>query len=178
MPPSEGGCLWTFRKQDNCPTTPRVSGAERDSRTRRNRGLSRNPFGHTSGSGLCAALLPKEDPEDSQAGYRTGCRPLRSDRRLATCANAIFTANRSVFYDLGFDEAQARVLAMRADLMAALRQHIKGRGWTQSKAAKELGITQPGVSALMKGAWRDFSADMLLVLASRVGLKPTLKLAA
>jgi predicted XRE-type DNA-binding protein len=52
-------------------------------------------------------------------------------------------ANRSVFYDLGFDEAEARVLAMRADLMAALRQHIKGRGWTQSKAAKELGITQP-----------------------------------
>jgi predicted XRE-type DNA-binding protein len=82
-----------------------------------------------------------------------------------------------VFYDLGFDEAEARVLAMRADLMAALREHIKGRGWTQSKAAKELGITQPRVSALMKGAWRDFSADMLLVLASRVGLQPTLKLA-
>jgi len=87
-------------------------------------------------------------------------------------------ANRSVFYDLGFDAAEARVLAMRADLMAALREHIKGRGWTQSKAAKELGITQPRVSALMKGAWRDFSADMLLVLASRVGLNPTLKLAA
>jgi len=87
-------------------------------------------------------------------------------------------ANRSVLYDLGFDEAEARILAMRADLMAALRQHIKGRGWTQSKAAKELGITQPRVSALMKGAWRDFSADMLLVLASRVGLQPTLKLAA
>jgi predicted XRE-type DNA-binding protein len=42
-----------------------------------------------------------------------------------------------VFYDLGFDEAEARVLAMRADLMAALREHIKGRGWTQSKAAKD-----------------------------------------
>jgi hypothetical protein len=30
----------------------------------------------------------------------------------------------------------------------------------------------------MKGAWRDFSADMLLVLAARLGLRPTLKLAA
>lgn len=88
------------------------------------------------------------------------------------------SANHSVFHDLGFDEAEARVLAMRADLMAALREHIKEHGWTQSKAAKELGITQPRVSALMKGAWRDFSADMLLVLASRVGLQPTLKLAA
>jgi predicted XRE-type DNA-binding protein len=87
-------------------------------------------------------------------------------------------ANRSVFRDLGFDEAEARVLEMRADLMTALRERIKERGWTQSKAAKELGITQPRVSALVKGAWRDFSADMLLVLAARAGLRPTLRLAA
>lgn len=86
--------------------------------------------------------------------------------------------NRSVFLDLGFDEAEAQVLQMRADLMAALREHIKEQGWTQSRAAKELMITQPRVSALVKGAWRDFSADMLLVLAARVGLRPTLKLAA
>jgi predicted XRE-type DNA-binding protein len=87
-------------------------------------------------------------------------------------------ANRSVFRDLGFDEAEARVLEMRADLMAALREHIKEQGWTQSQAARALGITQPRVSALVKGAWRDFSADMLLVLAARGGLRPTLKLAA
>jgi predicted XRE-type DNA-binding protein len=85
---------------------------------------------------------------------------------------------RSVFHDLGFDEAEARVLEMRADLMAALREHIEKRGWTQSEAAKNLGVTQPRISALMKGAWRDFSADMLLVLATRMGLRPTLKLAA
>ena len=72
----------------------------------------------------------------------------------------------------------ARVLEMRADLMAALREHIQKRGWTQSEAAEKLGITQPRISALMKGAWRDFSADMLLVLAARLGLRPTLKLAA
>jgi helix-turn-helix protein len=46
-------------------------------------------------------------------------------------------AGRSVFYDLGFDEAEARVLEMRADLMAALREHIGKRGWTQSEAAKK-----------------------------------------
>ncbi len=86
--------------------------------------------------------------------------------------------NRSVFRDLGFDDAEAKVLEMRAELMAALREHIKERGWTQSKAAKELGITQPRVSALVKGVWRDFSADMLLVLATRAGLQPTLRLAA
>jgi predicted XRE-type DNA-binding protein len=76
----------------------------------------------------------------------------------------VTAAGRSVFYDLGFDEAEARVLEMRADLM--------------SEAAKKLGITQPRISALMKGAWRDFSTDMLLVLMARLGLRPTLKLAA
>jgi predicted XRE-type DNA-binding protein len=73
-------------------------------------------------------------------------------------------ANRSVFYDLGFDEAEARVLAMRADLMAALREHIKGRGWTQSKAAKELGITQPRVSAKFSGISSGFAAEVEDVL--------------
>lgn len=90
----------------------------------------------------------------------------------------VTSAGRSVFYDLGFDEAEARVLEMRAELMAALREHIKKHDWTQSEAAKKLGTTQPRVSALMKGAWRDFSADMLLVMAGRVGLRPTLRLAA
>ena len=88
----------------------------------------------------------------------------------------ITPASRSVFYDLGFDEAEARVLEMRTDLMAALRKHIEKQDWTQSEAVKKLGTTQPRVSALMKGAWRDFSVDMLLVLAGRVGLRPTLKM--
>jgi hypothetical protein len=30
---------------------------------------------------------------------------------------------------------------MRADLMAALREHIQKQGWTQSVAAKKLGTT-------------------------------------
>lgn len=36
---------------------------------------------------------------------------------------------RSVFHDLGFDEAEARVLEMRADLMVALREKIQKKGW-------------------------------------------------
>jgi predicted XRE-type DNA-binding protein len=50
----------------------------------------------------------------------------------------ITPASRSVFYELGFDEAEARVLEMRADLMAALRKHIEKQDWTQSEAAKKL----------------------------------------
>jgi predicted XRE-type DNA-binding protein len=77
-------------------------------------------------------------------------------------------AERSVFYDLGFDEAEAHVLEMRADLMAALREHIQKRGWTQSEAAKELGVTQPRISALMKGAWRDSVSESDQPISARV----------
>jgi phage-related protein len=36
-------------------------------RVRRNRGLSRNLFGHTSGSGLCAALFQKKTQKTRKA---------------------------------------------------------------------------------------------------------------
>ena len=54
--------------------------------------------------------------------------------------------------------------------MAALRDRIEKNGWTQIEAVEKLGIIQPRISALMKGAWRDFRADMLLLLAARLGL--------
>jgi len=84
----------------------------------------------------------------------------------------------NIFIDLGFDEAEAKVLLMRADLMIALTKLIRTRGWTQAEAAKRMGITQPRVSKLKKGVWEDFSLDMLLTLATRVGLRTELKLAA
>jgi predicted XRE-type DNA-binding protein len=82
----------------------------------------------------------------------------------------------NVFEDIGFDPAQAQVLAMHAELLNSLRLRIKEKGWTQEKAAEDLGITQPRVSALVKGKWRDFSLDMLLTLASRAGLRAKLSL--
>lgn len=84
----------------------------------------------------------------------------------------------NVFVDLGFDDAEAQVMALRAELMIRIEQRLKAKGWTQAEAAKRLGITQPRVSKLKKGAWQDFSVDMLLTLAARAGLHPELRLAA
>jgi predicted XRE-type DNA-binding protein len=61
---------------------------------------------------------------------------------------------------------------MRADLMARLRRLINARGWPQQEAAKRLGIGQSGVSDLVRGKWDEFSLDMLITLAERVGRKP------
>ena len=90
----------------------------------------------------------------------------------------ITPSSGNVFVDLGFDEAEAEIMTMRVDLMVSLEKHIAAQGWTQAEAAKRLGITQPRVSKLKKGAWQEFSLDVLLTLAARAGLHPELRLAA
>jgi predicted XRE-type DNA-binding protein len=89
----------------------------------------------------------------------------------------ITPSSGNVFVDLGFDEAEAHVMALRAELMLRLSQELKAKGWTQAQAAKRLGVTQPRVSKLTKGAWQDFSLDMLLTLAGRAGLHAELRVA-
>jgi predicted XRE-type DNA-binding protein len=97
--------------------------------------------------------------------------PRRTDtRRIKGSGN--------VFLDLGFDPAEAKIMALRAEVMIRLEQHLKAKGWTQSEAARRLGISQPRVSRLIRGKWQDFSLDMLLTLAARAGLEPQLRLAA
>lgn len=91
-------------------------------------------------------------------------------RRIKGCGN--------VFIDLGFDPAEAEVMKLRAEVMIRIEQLVKTRGWTQAEAARRLGVTQPRISRLLKGKWEDFSLDMLLTLATRAGLKPSLRLAA
>ncbi len=100
----------------------------------------------------------------------------KADARLSE--TRVIPGSGNIFVDLGFDEAEARVMALRVQLMMQLRERLKEQGYTQAEAAKRLGVTQPRVSALLKGNWKDFSMDMLLTLATRAGLKPELRLAA
>lgn len=81
----------------------------------------------------------------------------------------------NVFTDLGFDPAEAHVMALRVELMMRLRERLAADGLTQAQAAQRLGITQPRISSLLKGTWKDFSMDMLLTLAERAGLHPQLR---
>ena len=100
----------------------------------------------------------------------------KTDSRLADTRRTRGSGN--VFLDLGFDPAEAKVMALRAEVMIRMEQHLKAQGWTQAEAARRLGITQPRVSRLIKGQWKDFSLDMLLTLAARAGLDPQLRMAA
>lgn len=56
----------------------------------------------------------------------------------------------NVFADLGFSPEEATLLAMRAELMAKLRETIAEKGWTQAQAAERLGVGQSRVSDLVR----------------------------
>lgn len=84
----------------------------------------------------------------------------------------------NVFIDLGFPPAEAEVMKLRAEVMIRMQQFLKAQGWTQAEMARQLGITQPRVSRLLKHKVEDFSLDMLLTLAARAGLHPELRLIA
>ena len=90
----------------------------------------------------------------------------------------ITESSGNVFADLGLEPAEAVILQMRAKLMSDLREYIQASGMTQTEAAKRLKIARSRVSDLMRGRWEEFSLEMLITLAARVGCKVTLELAA
>ena len=81
----------------------------------------------------------------------------------------ITKSSGNVIVDLGFDQAEATVLQMRANLMSDLRLCIKKHKLTRSDAAKRLGITQSRASDLVCGKWDKFSLEMLITLEARIG---------
>lgn len=84
----------------------------------------------------------------------------------------------NVFIDLGYTPEEAAVLQMRGDLLVKLLKYIQTKGMTQEAAARLLRISQSRVSDLVRGKWERFSLEMLVTLATRAGMRVTLKTAA
>jgi len=93
-------------------------------------------------------------------------------------SEAIVNSSGNVFIDLGYSPDEAAILQMRADLMADLRKFIQAKRLTQTKAAEILRISKSRVSDLITGKWERFSLEMLITLATRAGMRVTLKNAA
>ena len=87
----------------------------------------------------------------------------------------VINSSGNVFIDLGYSPEEAAILQMRSDLMIDLRKWIKTKRLTQTKAAEILGVSQSRVSDLMRGKWERFSLEMLITLATRVGMHVSLR---
>ena len=62
--------------------------------------------------------------------------------------------------------------------MFKLRKFIKAKKLQQTKAAALLGISQSRVSDLVRGKWEKFSLEMLIMLATKAGMRVSLRTAA
>lgn len=88
----------------------------------------------------------------------------------------IVVGSDNVFRDLGFPEAEAQNLLLRADLVVHIRKVIDKLGVTQAEAAKRAGITQPRMNDLVKGRTHKFTLDALVNVAASLGYCVKLKL--
>ena len=66
---------------------------------------------------------------------------------------------------------EAENMKLRSVLMTALKQHIARSSMTQAEAARQLGVTQPRVSDLMRGKINLFGLDALVNMATAAGLR-------
>lgn len=73
--------------------------------------------------------------------------------------------------------AEAENMRLRSSLMMALKDHIAEQGWTQARAAKQFGVTQPRVSDLIRGKIDLFGLDTLVNMAVAAGLQVELRIA-
>ncbi len=84
----------------------------------------------------------------------------------------------SVWDALEDDPVRQENLKLRSELMMEIAERIKNQGLTQTQAAEVLHITQPRVSALLKGKINDFRLDSLVDMAHRLGMHVSINVAA
>jgi len=84
----------------------------------------------------------------------------------------------SVWDALEDDPIMAENMKLRSTLLIAITKSINSSNINQTETAKLLDITQPRVSALLKGKIENFRLDTLVNIAHRLGLHIDLKIAA
>ena len=82
-------------------------------------------------------------------------------------AKQITESSGNVFADLGMANAEEHML--KAGLVSKLAEVIRALDLTQTAAAKLTGISQPDLSKVLRGRFRDMSADRLIRALIRLG---------
>lgn len=85
----------------------------------------------------------------------------------ATPETRIKRGTKNVFADLEFPDADTHLL--KAELVTRIQQVITAQELTQVAAAKRMGLSQPDVSRLLNGQFRDVSVERLMRLLTRLG---------
>ncbi|MES1203327.1 MAG: helix-turn-helix transcriptional regulator [Pseudomonadota bacterium] len=76
-------------------------------------------------------------------------------------------AGGNVFADLGVPDPDTHLI--KAQLVSRVREIVQDRKLTQARAADLMGVSQPDVSRMFRGQFRDLSVERLMVLLTRLG---------
>ena len=75
--------------------------------------------------------------------------------------------SENVYADLGYPDSDT--MLVKARLAAKIAEIVQRRALTQAQTAEILGLTQPKVSALLKGRFRGISEHRLMECLTRLG---------
>ncbi len=78
----------------------------------------------------------------------------------------------NVYRDLGYPDSES--MLVKARLAAKIAEIVQRRALTQTRTAEVEGLTQPKVSALLKGRFRGISEHRLLECLTRLAGMSTL----
>jgi predicted XRE-type DNA-binding protein len=80
---------------------------------------------------------------------------------------SIKRGSKNVFADLGYADPDTHLL--KAGLVMRIQDIISDSVLTQSEAADRMGLSQPDVSRLLRGQFRDVSVERLMRMLTRLG---------
>ncbi|MCZ0945500.1 MAG: helix-turn-helix transcriptional regulator [Gammaproteobacteria bacterium] len=86
---------------------------------------------------------------------------------MKTTDTTVERGSGNVFADLGFPDADAHLV--KADLVSRIDDIVRNRGLTQTEAARLMGLSQPDVSRLLRGDFREYSLERLFRLLNGLG---------
>ena len=86
---------------------------------------------------------------------------------MNTSDSTVERGSGNVFADLDVPDADAHLL--KAELVSSIDTIVRQRRITQTEAARMLGLSQPDVSRLLRGDFRQYSLERLFRLLTTLG---------
>lgn len=80
---------------------------------------------------------------------------------------SIRRGTKNVFADLGFPGAETHLL--KAELMSRVQDILDEQQLTQTEAARITGVSQPDLSRMLKGRFRDVSVERIMRMLTKLG---------
>jgi len=74
----------------------------------------------------------------------------------------VYEGDPNIFAEIGVPEPETHLL--KAKLVLEIMRLVRGRGLTQVSAGELMGISQPEVSRMFKGHFREYSVERLMTL--------------